>query len=295
MGRKKWDSAIRNERTFIMYYQRLTELAMNMFEWKNLPDTCDVRFLEMCLNSEGMAIFFKDEVMGYLTLQTMIGGNLDVYRIPKIRTAYAVNGYRNQLNETNSIIIFNNYLHTNNVLDLQIYAERLYEIERTIDTNVKAQKTPILLQCDENLRLTMKNLYMQYDGNEPFIFGDKRLTPDSLQAINTAAPFVADKLQILKRQVWNEALTFLGIENSNTEKRERLVSDEVTTNLGGVEAQRYARLNSRRDAAKKINEMFGLNIEVNFRDFGKLIEVSRETFNTERRDKYDSLRESNIA
>lgn len=277
MGRKKWESAFKNEATFIMYYQRLTELAINMFEWKNLPETCDPRFLELTLFSDGMAVFFYDEVLGYLNLQTMIGGNLDVYRIPRIRTAYAVNGYQNQLNETNSVIIFNNYLHTNMVMDIQLYAERLYELERTIDTNVKAQKTPLMILCDENLRLTMKNLYMKYDGNEPFIFGDKRLAPDSIQSIQTEAPFVADKLQILKRQIWNEALTFLGIENANTEKRERLVSDEVSTNLGGVEAQRYARLNSRRDAAKKINEMFGLNIEVNFRSFDNTGSVSRET------------------
>lgn len=265
-GKKaKWESASLNSRTYTQYYNRLLELAINMYEWKNLPDTIDERFLELTLFSDGMAVYFRDEVLGDLCLQTMIGGNLDVYRIPMERTAYAANGYQVQLNPSNSVIIFNNYTHTNSMLDIEMYARRIYEIERTIDVNVKAQKTPMLIKGSEAQRLTLKNLYMQYDGNEPFIFGDNNLNVDGMQVLMTNAPYVADKLNILKRQIWNEALTYLGIENSNTEKKERLVSDEVTTNLGGVEAQRFCRLNARRQAAKAINKMFGLNITVDFR------------------------------
>lgn len=263
--REKWESALLNNRTYLQYYNRLLELAINMYEWKNLPPSIDERFLELTLFSDGMAVYFRDEILGDLCLQCMIGGNLDVYRIPIRRTAYATNGYQAELDNTNSVIIFNNYTHTNSMLDVEMYARRLYEIERTIDVNVKAQKTPLVIRATENQRLTLKNMYMQYDGNEPFIFGDKNLDMDGIKVLKTDAPYVADKLNILKRQIWNEALTYLGIENSNTEKKERLVSDEVTTNLGGVEAQRFCRLNARRQAAKAINEMFGLNIIVDFR------------------------------
>lgn len=271
--REKLESALLNNRTYLQYYNRLLELAINMYEWKNLPETVDERFLELTLFSDGMAVFFRDDVLGDLCLQCMIGGNLDVYRIPIERTAYATNGYQMPLNNTNSVIIFNNYTHTNSMLDVEMYARRLYEIERTIDVNVKAQKTPVLIRATESQRLTMKNLYMQYDGNEPFIFGDKNLDMDGVKVLKTDAPYVADKLNILKRQIWNEALTYLGIENSNTEKKERLVSDEVATNLGGVEAQRFCRLNARRKAADQINKMFGLNIQVDFRQDNKEKEV----------------------
>lgn len=264
--REKWESALLNNRTYLQYYNRLLELAINMYEWKNLPNTVDERFLELTLFSDGMAVFFRDDILGELCLQCMIGGELDVYRIPIDRTAYATNGYQMRLNNQNSVIIFNNYTHTNSMLDVEMYARRLYEIERTIDVNVKAQKTPIIVRATENQRLTMKNLYMQYDGNEPFIFGDNNLDMDAIKVLPTNAPYVADKLNILKRQIWNEALTYLGIENSNTEKKERLVSDEVNSNLGGVAAQRFCRLNARRQAANKINKMFGLSIEVDFRE-----------------------------
>lgn len=270
-GKKaKWESALLNNRTYLQYYNRLLELAINMYEWKNLPDTVDERFLELTLFSDGMAVYFRDEILGDLCLQTMIGGNLDVYRIPMERSAYAANGYQVRLDPTNSVIIFNNYTHTNSMLDIEMYARRLYNIERTIDVNVNAQKTPVMVIGSESQRLTLKNLMMQYDGNEPFIYGDDKLNVNALNVLRLDAPYVADKLNILKRQIWNEALTYLGIENSNTEKKERLVTDEITSNLGGVEAQRFCRLNARRKAAEQINAMFGTNITVDFREENKV-------------------------
>ena len=260
-----WESAVMNNRTYMQYYLRLTELALSMFEWKNLPDTIDERFLELCLFSDGKAVFFKDEVLGFLCLQCTISGKWNVYRIPIDRKAYATNGYNKNLTEKDSVIIFNNYLHTNSKLDIEMFSRRLYDLDRSIDVNAKAQKTPIVIVCDENERLTMKNLYKDYEGNEPFIFGDKKLNTEGLKVLQTGAPYVADKLYQLKSQYWNEALTYLGISNTNITKKERMISDEVMRNMGGVIASRYSRLESRRQAVEKINEMFGLEIEVNYR------------------------------
>lgn len=260
------ESAYMNNRTYLQYYNRLTELAISMFEWQNLPETIDQRFLEMCLFCDGMCVFFQDEVLGYLSLQCMIGGKLNVYRIPIERRAYATNGYQRELDETNSVIIFNNYLHTNSMLDVEMFSKRLYNLDRAIDVNSNAQKTPVLIQCDESQRLTMKNLYKQYEGNEPFIFGSKGLDANGLKVLQTGAPYVADKLYELKTQIWNEALTYLGISNINVVKKERMITDEVTRNQGGTVASRYSRLESRRQACKQINEMFGLDIWVDYRE-----------------------------
>jgi hypothetical protein len=269
LGRKRKtkfaESLYMNDRTYIQYYNRLTELATTMFSWKNLPNTIDARFLEMTLFSDGVAVFFKDDVMGFLALQCMIGGNLNVYRIPVDRTAYATNGYNQKLNATNSVLIFNNYLHTNSTLDVEMFSKRLYNLDRTIDVNANAQKTPVLIQCDDTEKLTMLNLYKEYDGNQPFIFGSKSLNTKGLTVLKTDAPYVADKLYTLKTQIWNEALTYLGISNTNVTKKERMITDEVQKNMGGVIASRYSRLEMRKQACKEINEMFGLNIDVEYR------------------------------
>lgn len=260
------ESLYLNNRTYLQYYNRLTELALSQFEWKNLPSSIDPRFLEMCLYADGMCIFFEDEVLGYLAIQTMIGGKLNVYRIPKQRRAFASNGYNRELDETNSVLIFNNYLHTNSMLDVEMFSKRLYNLDRAIDVNANAQKTPVLIQCDEDQRLSMMNLYKQYEGNEPFIFGNKALDTNGIKVLQTGAPYVADKLYELKTQYWNEALTYLGISNINTSKKERMITEEVGRNQGGVVASRYSRLESRREACRKINEMFGLNIWCDYRE-----------------------------
>ena len=261
-----WNSAYMNNRTYMMYYNRLTELAISMFAWDNLPDTVDPRFLELTLFNYGNAVFFKDEIIGELALPSSNMGKLNVYGIPKRRRAYASNGYNKTLNDKNSVLIYNNYLHTNSKLEIEMFAKRLYNLDRIVDVNANAQKTPVLIQCAETERLTMKNLYMQYDGNQPFIWGNTDLNPKGLTVLKTDAPYVADKIYQLKTQIWNEALTYLGISNTNVTKKERMISDEVIRNQGGVIASRYSRLQARREAVEQINKMFGLNIEVSYRE-----------------------------
>lgn len=261
------DTATLNNLTYMQYLNRLTELAISMFEWKNLPPSVDSRYLELHLFETGCMVYFDDDVLGNLCLDCIASGRLGVYGDPVLRRAYSgYNNYQKLLKESNSVIIWNNYLHTNSVLDVKMFAKRLYNLDRIIDVNANAQKTPVLVQGTEKQRMTLINLYKEYDGNAPFIFGDKNLDLNALKVLQTGAPYVCDKLYQLKTQIWNEALTYLGISNINIQKKERLISDEVTRNQGGTIASRYSRLESRRQAVNKINAMFGTNIEVNYRE-----------------------------
>lgn len=257
-----------NEASYIYWYNRLVEIAMAGFEWKNLPEEIDPRFLEMILCFDGKALFYYDENLEeYVTLQFFNSSTLDIYREPFRRTAYSpsVEYKYKSLDELNSVIIWNNSLHSPEILSLRLYAQRLAELDRTIDVNVKGQKTPKIVRSTKEERLTLENLFKKYDGNIPFIFGsDKLANLQDISVLDTSVPYVADKLQILKRQIFAEALTYFGIENANTEKKERLVSDEVASNFGGVEIARRTRLNARKRACKKINRIFGLNIDVDF-------------------------------
>lgn len=274
-----WEQATMNNANFMQYYNRLTELAISMFEWKNLPDTIDVRFLELTLFSDGAAVFFRDEALGELALQVAMGGGLNVYRVPVNRRAYAANGYNRNLNDKDSVIIWNNYLHKNSMLDVRMFSKRLWNLDRAIDVNANAQKTPIVICCDEQERLTMLNLYKQYEGNEPFIFGSRNLNTAGVKALQTGAPYVASQLYELKTQIWNEALTYLGISNTSFQKKERLISDEVLRSHGGTIASRYSRLESRREACRAINKMFGLNIWCDYREDYQVPETETDTDN----------------
>lgn len=277
MGKKKFnmfDSRIINNRLKMKYYRQLTEIYVSTMEWKNMPDTVDVRFLEMVLFREGAAVFFRDEDLGYLALRMVEAGQYNLYDNPTVRYGYGTNYYRSErLTPENSVIIWNTYMRTPSFQDAELYACRLYEYDKIMDMNIRAQKTPILIACDETELLSMKNVYMQYEGDYPVIFGTKGLNPKSLTALKTDAPFNADKIYQLKTQLWNEALTSAGISNINTNKKERFVVDEVTRNLGGTYANRKSRLNPRQQACKEINRLFGLNISCEFIDIdSELIE-----------------------
>ena len=276
------ESAYNNGASWRQYHDKLTELAISMFEWKNLPDGIDYVFMERILFYRGAIIFFYDEALEkYLALPYTTQGQFDVYNAPIRRRAYANNGYQNaDLNQENSVIIFNNLLRMPSTNEMRVMAKKLYKIDRIIDVNINAQKTPVLILCDENQRLTMKNLYMQYDGNEPFIFGDSsQLSSNVIKSINTDAPFIADRLIEIKTQIWNEALTYLGISNINYMKKERMITDEVVRNQGGTIANRYSRLEARRQACRMINEMFGLDIWCDFREDYQLAEPENDTTN----------------
>ena len=264
--REFWDSARANDTQFDLYYKRLVELSISMFDWQGLPDTIDPRYMELVLFSQGNCVFFRDEDLGYLSLMCTTQGRYNVYGIPIYRRAYAINGYNKELSIDDSVIIFNNMLHTNSMTACITYARRLADLDRTIDVNVQAQKTPVLIRCSEPERLTMLNLYKEYTGNAPFIFGDKNLNPQGFTVLRTDAPYMSDKIYTLKTQIWNEALTYLGISNVNIQKKERLITDEVTRNQGGTVASRYSRLEARRQACDEINRLFGLNVSCDYRE-----------------------------
>lgn len=262
-----------NVNSYVKYRDQLMELGMSMIAWdfsklsKEERSFLNERQIELNEYFKGATVFFKDEELGaFLCLPVILAGPFDFDDIPKRRTAYAKNGYRKELNPDNSVVIYNNFLRKPSCYTVNHYASILSDLEESIKVNCKAQKTPVAILCSENERLTMMNLYAQYDGNYPFIFGEKDINVKGVRAISTGAPFVADKLYQIKMQIWNEALTHLGISNISYQKKERLVSDEVIRNMGGTIASRYSRLECRREAAEKIKDMFNIDISVDFRE-----------------------------
>ena len=272
MGIKKKDrgflrSLIGHTESYDFYYDKIKELSISVFDWQNVPDGIDVRYLELMLFDRGSVIFFKDEEMDrYLCLPYADQGPFNIYRLPLVRRAFADNSYNRKLSIDNSVIIFNNVIRTPSVRDARIFARRLAKFDEVIDINVNAQKTPILIRCSEKERLSLENLYMNYDGGIPVIFGDQELSAQPLSAIMTQAPYVADKIYDLKTKFWNEMLTFKGISNLNIQKKERLITDEVQRSQGGTIASRYSGLMMRQQACDEINKMFGLDLWCEYRE-----------------------------
>ena len=265
------DSMEINDRTYTDYLNRFRRIALSMFEWVNLPKSMNSRYLELCLYFNGKAALLKTKKYGFINTKCAGTGYVNIYGLPtKLNCfSYDFNEQRdlyiglNPVNENDEysecILVQNNWEAIPTVSSMELFAFRLYEASRVCDVNITSQKTPVLLVADETQRLFLENLYQQYNGNQPFIFGDKdQLGENTIKCINTQAPYVADKITEYKKEIWNEALTFLGVNNIMLEKKERLVTDEANSNNELINLNLESFLAPRLEACRQFNEKYGL-------------------------------------
>lgn len=256
----------RNSDVFWYNYNRFFGKAISMFKWKNLPKEIDERYLELTLMKLGYICFFKDEKLdSYMALQCTLGGRFNVYNIPTVYHIYTASGYRAERDKSNAVIIWNNFLHQSIVPLLSYHSYNIANIERTIEVNLNQLKRPYIFLVPENQRLTFIKLIEEIKDNQDVVIGDKNLNIDSVSINSTITPNNTLDLYTLKKKYYNEALTDLGINNLQTDKKERLVSGEVSSNDEDVYINRYNMLEARKQACKAINEMFGLNVDVEYR------------------------------
>lgn len=281
----KFDTMTKNilDLTYTDYYYRLSLLARSVFEWENLPNGISERWIERFLFNNGSCVFFKDKELGLMVAKASQVGTLNYYdeptQIQPIATNYDGNGTILD-NMENCVLIQNNDLKLPTYPTIRLYAYRLAEVTRTSDVNINAQKTPVLITGSNRSMLSLKNVYKQWKGNEPVIFGDKGLENSPLNVLKTDAPIVFDKLRMEKHEIWNECMTFLGINNANQNKKERVTDDEVSANNEQMELSASCMLKSRKEACELINKMFGTNINVKFRCL-KAVEIEKGNLDLE--------------
>lgn len=270
------DNLLVNDLTYIDYLERFKKIALSIFEWVNLPTSMNSMWLEKCLYYNGQASLLKDKNYGFINTKCCTNGKLNIYGLPTSLHCYSFEyqtnrklytGLKEGLTEAQKdymennecILVMNNWERTPTAGSMELFAYRLYEAQRTCDVNIKAQKTPVFILINDKQRLTFENLYSQIDGNKPIIFGDKdNLGENVIKAINTQAPYVADKVTDYKKEIWNEALTFLGINNIMVDKKERLITDEANSNNELINLNLQSYLAPRQEACRQFNEKFGL-------------------------------------
>ena len=269
------DSALSNDDTYFDYLRRMKMVALSMFEWK-LPKGMDSRYLERSLYYKGMATMFETPEFGFINTQCSTNGYLNIYGLPSALMCNTFNGLHwykklfTQLGEDEEtikkqreeecIFVMNDWEGMPTAFTIEQFAYRMYLAQRTADVNMSAQRTPVMVVCSDKQRLTMENLYSQYDGNQPFIFGDKdsNINENSLKSLKTDAPFICDKVIDYKKEIWNEFLQFLGVNSISIEKKERLITDEANQNNEVIKLYLQSRLAPRQKACDQFNELYGL-------------------------------------
>ena len=293
MGKRKSrnsleDAVLVNNATYFDYLERFKKIVLSLFEWENLPDSMDARYLERCLYYTGQAAMLYLEPYGYINTKSATSGKLNLYGLPTMIRCYSygeintsrrvysgvsdavaqINGYEDDTDDkksTEAILVLNNWEGTATAQTIELFAYRMYTAERAIDVNVRAQKTPYVVLTNENERLSMKNALQQVDENAMALVGERNhFDPEAIRTLNTGAPYVADKLTDYKHSIWNEFLTFIGVDNIS-EKRERMISAETMSNNECVNLNLMASLKPREKAAEQFNQKYGMNINVKLR------------------------------
>lgn len=272
-------------REWNIYEHRLLQMVITMFEWKNLPPEIPEYAIERLLAIDGAVLIAHTPVDKYIACRFGLKCQNDIYNEPTKVYAVAPNNILETYDEktrklvrnntekllgsydrSNSVIVYNNDLRMPSMPIICDYAAKLAEHEEIYTVNLKAQKTPVLLTGDKAVSLSLKNMYKSYEGNEPCIFAsDYMTTANPLNVLKTDAPFISAELLNLKKQIFNEACSTLGINNVDTEKRERAVTAEATGNMQQVELVRQSMLRPRRRACEQLNKLFGLDIQCDFR------------------------------
>lgn len=262
------DAIIMNNQTYNDYLGRMKRIALSMFEWINLPKTMNARYLEMCLFYNGQAGLLYDENYGFINTQVTDSGYINIYGLPTKLNCFSFRYHStrelyvpesNLPPEEEVILVMNNFEKIPTSATICLFAERLTEAQRSADVNIKNMKFPILIPVDQKSYFTMKKMYEEYDGNTPAIFADKNMINlDTLKAIKTDAPFIANDIMEYKRLIWDEFLTFMGLNNL-AEKRERLITSEVDSNNEVINMNMQSMLVPRKQACKEFNEKFGLS------------------------------------
>lgn len=265
MSRSK-NSQITNYYTYLMKLRQCRSLAENVFCYEDMPEMIDVAYMNAVLVNKGAIAFFKDEIMGLIALPFSISGKLDVYGRPQRIIAYGKNGYNKPLNKGEFVIMYDNYGRYPLILDIYQYAERLAEIERTKDINIRQQRTPRIWQTSDEKMRTLKDILNNVDAYSDDVIAYDSFAIDEINGVLLPAPFVADKLQDEKEKLWNEFLRLIGVSNVSIQKKERNIKDEISASNGGTIASRFNRFEPRKKALEQIKEKFDIDIKVSYYD-----------------------------
>lgn len=288
---KQTDLAIQiNNATYVDYLDRLQLLATSIFSWKNLDKVAGFgaeNFLETALYNKGRACVVNDPTLGIQVFNANPSAALNTYNLPTEVEATSVT-YNKMYKFDEIVYVMNNNMQKPTFASVQLMAYRLYDTERTIDVNRNAQKTPVLIEGDTKSILTLKQVYEQYSGNIPFIYGSKTFDASSkLSVLKTDAPYIIDKLTEHKKHIMSEFMNFVGIDNFFSDKKERLITAEAEGHTDLTNFYLNTFFKTRQEACDLINEKFlkdsdiKIELTINKEEINKLKGMVEEMMNSE--------------
>lgn len=256
-----WQTEAYNQHLFNMFQNDLIELALSRFRWVGLPETCNERYLEWVLLTEGSATLAYPSLTSktLLSLKSVQQGAPNMYDEPRSWRALGATGKTNFMcNWTNGVWIWENSTRYPLMVKINIWARELADIMRTKQINRYHMRMPLVITGPQDRAFDVQNFYKNIANGEPFV-----LAYDNFSDIQTSATmperareYIGDKLQAEWSNTWDAIYRELGID-SMPFKEERMIEDEVNSTMQPTELARLSPLTTRRAACDKLNARFG--------------------------------------
>ena len=267
MPKKADKNDLKNILTETFLYDRFKLLMLNQFKWTGLDElNIQERHIENFLFDEGYCLFFRDPELNYLCLRCYGEGGQNVYGD---YVKYRATGfkYSKTFKADDCVLIENNKMRMPTQKAVIYFIGQLFDLVRTMDVNVKQLRLQTMFTATDKNILTVKKIIDEIDNNNWAIITDSSMQLDEIvKAIQTGVKCLTPELTDRYNAIMNEALTYFGINNSNTDKRERLITDEANANNQFIDSCAEMFLESRKRACEEINKKFGLNIQVELRN-----------------------------
>lgn len=260
-----------NNSSFFYYYRKLLKMAYSIFDFSNIPDNWDLSYFKENLFLNGY-ICVTDTAAGIVPLRCDSYG-LNIYGHPtNFRINNPVLGSLEGKIDVNGVLIYmsmigNNYIGINDLIER--YATLLAEVDGSLQTTlINSRIAHVFSASSEAQMKTMKKTYDKISAGEPAVFIRKNPdeSNDHVLFNNVKQSYIGQELLDTKRTILNEFMSEIGINNANTQKKERLITDEVTCNKSELNANIFEWYSNIKNGIEKVNNMYNLNIEFNFNE-----------------------------
>lgn len=258
-----------NLREYNFYFKNYKRLLTSMFKWEGLPDNISQRFIENKLFYNGIVIMFKSKSLGFYVVSQATPIGINEYEEPSGFRAYSTGRINEQVKISECVQIWNNMEHENSFTEVNFFAKRLSNIQKTFDVNLEQLKNPYIISCPEGQRETVKQMIAKKTNGEPYIYMSDEWQGNGIDinVMNLNIQNHTEDLQNILSKIENQGLTHFGIDNVNVSKNERLTLAEGVQNNQQISINKNSRLVARQNACKEIKEKFGFDVSVSLNDF----------------------------
>ena len=267
-------STVHVKNTMLQRYFRkyLLQKAISVFKWK-LPEEWDEDYFKYVLYGLGYIAVLNTRSFGVICQGGALGGYNLYYRPSYIMITNPLLKETITADIDEDCAIIKLQPDYSSIMDIVgYYADQMALASEALGLNLVNVKTGIIFGAkDKTQAESYKKMYDKLNTGDPAVFIDKNLLDDQGKpnwmpfVQNMTQQYISDKLLSDIRKIESMFDTEIGIPNANTDKAERLITDEVNANNVETATRCELWLESIRKGIKKANSMYGLDISVDWR------------------------------